>query len=248
MVTEYKLYSDERYYDNRCNFFGGLICTDLGVIRINTKCAEVRERFKLVRELKWGKISKDYLEAYKAWADIFFDDPFARFVGLKIDTTGTAWREFNPQDRKKKVPRDDKLKSAFHQFLLVSFGPLRDTKRWTVFHDAGLFKKDSVLNTIEFRFNKTYKRAFGQKTSRIIRFARSIDSKSKDLIQLVDVLLGVFSCIHLSEMPASEPKKKLCEHCQTRLSETGTTQKKLPRLTWHQWLPPDKFLERQKQR
>jgi hypothetical protein len=67
----------------------------------------------------------------------------------------------------------------FYQFLLVTFGPLRDTKRWWVYPDSGLFSREAVLTRVEFLFNLTYKQAFGPKSSRIIRLARSCDSSAQ---------------------------------------------------------------------
>ncbi len=136
----------------------------------------------------------------------------------------------------------DKLASVFYQFLLVSFGSLGDTKRWWVYPDAGFFSKDTVLDRVEFLFNRTYKKAFGPKTSRIIRIARAQDSKSNDLIQLVDVLLGAIGYIVCGKTPDSPARAALLQHCRERFDATPITIRGLDRLSVKEWQDPDHFV------
>jgi len=170
MITEYELYSDERKHKNANGnhlLLGGVICTDKGRMRLRDALSQVRNKFGLSREMRWSKVSKAYLDAYKAWMDVYFADPYARFSLLTANLSSSEWSKFRPNP-KGCSSRDQKLISVFYQFLLVSFGALRDTKRWWVYPDAGFFTRDSVLKRVEFLFNRTYKRAFGPKTSRII--------------------------------------------------------------------------------
>ena len=184
--------------------------------------------------MKWEKISRGYLDAYRAWVDVFFEDRWARFSLFQIDPSSRDWISFRPRPERR-PSHDDRLASAYHQFLLVTFGPLRDTKRWWVYHDAGLFSRDTVLNRVEFLFNRTYKQAFGPKSSRVIRLARARDSKTADLVQLADVLLGALSFNVLGDRPESPGKAQLVDHCIARL---GT---KPARVSVNVWVPPERF-------
>jgi hypothetical protein len=243
MITEYELYSDEREVsvEGRRRFFlGGVVCTQTGRDRLLTSLSRVRQRFSLSREMKWGKVSDRYLDAYKGWTDVFFNDPFSRFSMLWVDRSSRDWRSFRPRSDRR-VSQDDRVASLFYQFLLVTFGPLRDTKRWWVYPDAGLFSRDAVLDRVEFLFNRTYKRAFGSKSSRIIRLARSRDSGRTDLVQLADVLLGVFSFRAFGSTPESHPKADLVSHCLARLDRGPTTSRGMARLALQEWQPPDRF-------
>lgn len=89
--------------------------------------------------MKWGKVSQRYLEAYRAWVDVFFEDPFVRFSLFQIDRRSKEWVTFQPRPGRR-LSQDDRLISAYYQFLLVTFGPLRDSKRWCVYPDAGCFR------------------------------------------------------------------------------------------------------------
>jgi hypothetical protein len=136
---------------------------------------------------------------------------------------------------------DEPLASVYYQFLLTTFGCLHDTRRWWVFPDAGYFSKDKVLERVEFLFNRTYKKAFGPKISRIIRLARALDSKRSDLVQLADILLACCANSQFSLTPESSPKQALLEHFKNRGKSCSVTQKGLPKVTVHSWVPPKRL-------
>jgi hypothetical protein len=185
-MNEYELYADER--QTRPFFWlGGVICTDKGRSRLLGKLLDVRSQYSLEREMKWRRVSRAYFDAYRSWVDVFLGDPFARFSLFQIDQSSNEWSTFRARPDRRST-RDDKLASAYYQFLLITFGPLHDSARWWVYPDAGLFSKDAVFDRVEFLFNRTYKRAFGPKSSRVIRLVRPRDSSATDLIQLADVL------------------------------------------------------------
>lgn len=243
MITEYELYSDERY----CNIpgvrylcIGGLICTSRRREHLNAGLQLVRERSGLGGEIKWGRISSHHFDSYQDYMRVFFKDRYARFCLLSVNCSDQPWTSFVPRPGRA-VQRDDRLASVFHQFLLVTFGPLHDTKRWTVYHDAGFFSQDRTLKNVEFLFNRTYKRAFGPKTSRIIRFADSLDSRATDLIQLADLLLGAETCRALDVPLTSPARRKMLESYQAMLSETPQTATGFPKIQVAAWVPPDRF-------
>jgi len=240
MITEYELYSDERYQNSHHLLLGGVICTQQRRKALQQALNKVRESFGLMREMRWAKVSSRYLDAYKTWVDVFFDDPYARFLLLKVDRKDPEWRTFSPRAARKPT-LDDQLAFVFYQFLLLSFYPLRDTKRWWVYPDSGFFSKDKVLNRVEFLFNRTYKSAFGPKTSRVIRLTRTRDSKSEDLIQLVDVLLGAISCDVTGNFPTGTARAALVEHCHNRWKGKPITQRGFEKILVKTWQRPDKF-------
>src|SRR6266540_5090572 len=243
MVTEYELYADEREtrgHSGHWLWLGGVVCTDKGRARLLDGLLEVRGRYGLLHEMKWQKVSQRHWGAYRAWVDVFFDDPSARFSLLQVDLSSREWATFRP--RPDRPPsRDDRLASAYYQFLLVTFSPLRDTKRWWVYPDAGLFSRDTVLDRVEFLFNRTYKRAFGPKTSRTIRLARTRDSAKTDLVQLADVLLGALSCNVVGDRPESPPRAQLMDHCARRLAANPLTPRGLRRVSPNRWVHPEDY-------
>ena len=238
-ITEYHLYSDERLHPKPYIILGGIVCTDKGADRIHDQLSKVRADYGLTREMRWTKISRKYSEEYTAWIDAFFQDNFSRFSMLVIDTSDPRWLQLKTSQRR--TQSDSLLSSAFYQFLLTTFGKLRDTKRWHVFHDRGFFRRDEVINQIEFRFNSTYKKAFGSNTSRIIRSAQSRDSKQEDLIQLADVLLNVFSHFVLDIKVHNIAKCGMVDHGKNKLDRTPKTKRGFDKLSVHQWVHPSDF-------
>lgn len=240
MITEYELYSDERYEDGEKLLLGGLVVTDRGRVRIANSLQSLRSQYGLSHEMRWGRVSRRYLKAYEEWVDAFFTDPFARFSCLAVDTSSGDWRRFRPS-RGHRPQRDAKLASVFYQFLLVTFGGLHDTKRWWVYPDAGFFNKEETLDRVEFLFNRTYKKAFGAKTSRIIRLARSRDSKKEDCIQLADILLAAFSYGSANTTPVSDARRLLVSYFEQQRRDVPTTKRGLPKISSTNWMPPEKF-------
>jgi hypothetical protein len=241
LITEYELYSDERK-DSPKGFLilGGVVCTDRGRDRLLAALAEVRQGHALQGEFHWGKTSTHCLNGYKAWIDVFFDDPHARYSALTVDRTGSDWRMFRTALRSASN-HDDPLASVYYQFLLTTFGPLHDTSRWSVFPDAGYFSRNEILNNVEFLFNRTYKKAFGPKSSRIIRLARALDSKRSNLVQLADIILACSAISQFSIVQTSAAKQALVEHFTSRQNSTAATQRGLKKINLHSWVPPERF-------
>src|SRR5262249_1055112 len=92
----------------------------------------------------------------------------------------------------------------------------------------------------------TYKKAFGPKSSRVIRSARSLDSGRTDLIQLTDVLLGAVTFLTSNGTPASLAKVELVEHCRTAFEMSNNTTRGMRRLSHHAWVPPEQFFRRRR--
>ncbi len=221
----YELYSDERYHPpgNHYLMLGGVICTMHRGEQLVQKLAQVRSAFNLTREMHWGKVSKEYLDAYK-------------------DST---WKSFSPRANKTSN-QDERLASAFYQFLLVSFGGIFDTISWGVYPDKGFFSKDTVVDRVGFLLNRVYKRAYGPKRPRVIHSISAQDSKKIELIQLADVLLGAFS---YSMAPSGDPnyglkseaRLDLVEYCKEAIGRRPMDKYHRAKIVVRQWVPPEQF-------
>jgi hypothetical protein len=134
MITEYELYGDERKEKRGTRYLtlAGIICTSFGRDRLLTRLQSIRQSHGLIQEMRWAKISSRHLDGYKEWLDAFFDDPSARHVLLSVNQSSLDWRAFRAQYCGPSG-EDRALASVYYQFLLVAFGPLRDTKRWCVY-------------------------------------------------------------------------------------------------------------------
>ncbi len=246
MRTCYELYSDERYHPgNRYLILGGVICTMYRREQLVQRLTQVRATFNLTREMHWEKVSKAYLGAYKAWADAFLQDDLARFSLFVIDTSDPTWKNFNPRANRTSN-RDEKLASAFYQFLLVSFGGIYDTMSWGVYSDKGFFSKDTVVDRVSFLLNRVYKRAYGPKRPRVIHSISAQDSKKAELIQLTDVLLGSlsYSIVPIRDVNhelKSAAKLDLVEYCKEAIGRRPKDKYNRDKIAVRQWVPPEQF-------
>jgi hypothetical protein len=237
MITEYELYSDERKDTPKGYLIlGGIVCTNRGRERLLAGLSESRKCHGLGHEIGWGKVSKSYLDGFKAYLDVFFDDPHARYSVLVVHLVSAEGHASLG-----KMRHDDMLASIYYQFLHTTFGRLSDTKRWWVYPDAGFFSKDTVLDRVEFLFNRTYKKAFGPKSSRIVRLARALDSKRSNLIQLADLMLGCVALAKFDRAPESIPRREFLAHFTARRDASLVTERGLSRFVIRSWVPPEQF-------
>jgi hypothetical protein len=244
MRMNYELYSDEHYHHlpgKRYLMVGGVICTEKRGEKLISGLSQVRTVFNLSKEMHWEKVSRSYLNAYKAWVDVFLNDDLSRFSLFIIDTSSSAWNMFKPHPNRK-ANLDQRLASAYYQFLLVSFGGIFDTISWGVYPDKGFFSRDKVVESVGFLLNRTYKKALGATKPRIIQSIGAQDSKRVELIQLTDVLLGSLS---YSAMPSSEltsvAKLALVDHCRAGIKQNPTDKYGRERIMIKQWVLPEQF-------
>jgi hypothetical protein len=75
-----ELYCDESATHGGGGFyFGALICSPVRAMILREGLKKVRVNNNCKRKMKWTKVSQKMLSAYKAFVDVFFDDPFAYF-------------------------------------------------------------------------------------------------------------------------------------------------------------------------
>ena len=239
MITEYCLFADESRRTGSL-FLGGLICTKQGAARLKKRLYQLRGDFGISREMKWTKASKRYCSGYEAWLDVFLTDPSARYSVLHLNQSSKEWHQFNPNTARK-PSTDSKISSAYHQFLVTTFGRLSDTKRWSVYPDQGLFKSERKWQSVEFLFNRTYRSLFGSKSSRIIRFVESQDSHDEDLLQLSDMILGIVGALALNQTPTAPCKNSLAGRLRDSNKDDPHTKRGLPKILLRPWINPDAF-------
>ncbi len=240
----YELYSDEHYHHipgRHYLILGGVVCTANRGERLKKSLLEVRTTLNLTKEMHWGNVSNKYLDAYKAWANVFLKDDLARFSLFIIDLSGSAWNNFNPRSTRT-ANLDDKLASAYYQFLLVTFGGIHDRISWNVYPDAGFYSRDKVVQRVGFLLNTTYKKALGPKRVRIIGRIGAQDSKRVDLIQLADVLLASLSYgVIPSPALTSAARLELVNYCMTGINQNLKDKYGRDRLVVKHWVLPEDF-------
>lgn len=120
MAKEFIIYADEsvgkgKYYSN---FFGGALVTSTDLARVVSELNRVKQTQQLNQEIKWVKVTPNYLEKYKALMDAFFD--LVKNGKVKVRIMFTANRHV-PQELTDHH-RENKYYYLYYQFLKHAFG------------------------------------------------------------------------------------------------------------------------------
>lgn len=191
----YIIYCDESDRKGRLfsNFFGGVILksSDQQIIQalLNQKKADLN----LHSEIKWQKISANYLEKYKEFISYYFSFIAAGRLKIRIMFSQNLHRPLNLTSKQK----DDTYFHLYYQFLKHAFGIAHcnpdalDRVYFTILLDqipgtkekANLFKGflSNIPNTPEFYGSNLF-----------IPRSRIADVESKDhvILQGMDIILG----------------------------------------------------------
>lgn len=114
------IYADEsesrgRYFSN---FFGGALVSSTDLAHVTERLAFAKREQNLHGEIKWIKVTQNYLEKYKAVMDAFFD--LVQESRIKVRIMFTANRHV-PQDLTAEQ-RQNKYFLLYYQFLKHAFG------------------------------------------------------------------------------------------------------------------------------
>ena len=86
MSKEFVIYADES--DRRgplfSNFFGGVIVASTDLVEVISVLQDAKTRENLFNEIKWVKVTENYLEKYKTVISAFFDLVRQKKVRVRI--------------------------------------------------------------------------------------------------------------------------------------------------------------------
>ena len=197
-TMEYIIYSDEsisrgEYFSD---FFGGVLVRSRDIYEVTTAIEAKKQELNLLGEIKWVKVSVNYLEKYKEMMDLFFS--FIKQDKLKLRI---MFRDTN------QVPSNldhdhiaNRYKLLYYQFIKHSFG---------LIHHCDNPKEDTYLKLyfdklpISTEENDAFKAHIGfMQNLRAFKKARikirpddiaEIDSKKHNLQQCMDIVLGAMA-------------------------------------------------------
>jgi len=119
-AVEYIIYTDEsdkrgKYYSN---FYGGVLVRSLDIQGIVRRLERCKAELRLHREVKWQKVTANYLEKYKALMDAFFQEVGAGRVKVRIMFTQNLFvpSGLTPEQRR------NEYYLLYYQFIKHAFG------------------------------------------------------------------------------------------------------------------------------
>jgi len=120
MSKEFAIYADES--DRRgplfSNFFGGILVVSTDLAEVVAMLQEAKNRENLFGEIKWTKVTENYLEKYKNVISVFFDLVRQKKVRVRIMFTDNRHVPFGLT----KDQSENEYFMLYYQFIKHAFG------------------------------------------------------------------------------------------------------------------------------
>ena len=103
MSTEYIIYSDESasFGTVFSNFYGGALIRSEHIDTVRRLLAEKKTELNLYKEVKWQKVTANYLDKYRALMALFFDLIDEDIIKVRIISPKIyTFRAASPRSRK----------------------------------------------------------------------------------------------------------------------------------------------------
>ncbi len=190
-TLEYILYCDESSEKGKKvgDFYGGCLVDGHSINRLNAALNDRKRELNLTGEVKWTKVTENYLEKYKALMTTFFD--FVRSGDIKVRIM------FRYMEDMPSVPgnADEKYFKLYYQFIKHGFGFLyagfQNPTYIRIYLDQLPDKKEKCETFKNYLLAMQRSRDFLH-SNIVIRSDDIAEVKSHDhvLLQCVDVILG----------------------------------------------------------
>ncbi|TGE27700.1 DUF3800 domain-containing protein [Hymenobacter metallicola] len=229
---EYRIYCDESVKDGKffSNFYGGVLVRSRDLKRVEKAINKVCDDHHFNTEIKWQKVTANYLDKYIALMDTFFDLMEADLVKVRIMFTQNANRPLNLSDEQ----LQNEYFILYYHFFHHAFGLQYSNTTGKPLYVRAYF--DQLPDTLPKRqaFKEYIKGLQTKPEFRLahIRFRKDditeVDSKTHRLLQFLDVVLGSMA-FRLNDKHLEKPdgarlrgkrtvaKEKLYKHINNRI-------------------------------
>lgn len=208
-----EVFIDESSQNNHAYFVMGGIIIPLELVQPFTDLLLAARKPELPQgELKWAKVSRSKLAAYKRHVDVFFDCPFkdaAHFHSLVVQSAKQDHNKFNSGSREIGFNKE-----VFQ--LSMKFARLY-TNRFHIYPDERTTTQK--LDELRLMLNRMINRK-DPKRDWPFRRVQFRDSAKTPILQLVDIISGAIAYRlngHDKARGASPAKIALCEHILKRV-------------------------------
>jgi len=233
MATEFVIYTDESVKDGEyfSNFYGGALVRSSDLAKVIETLAQIKAKQNLHGEIKWTKVTGNYLDKYLAVMDVFFDLIANDVVKTRIMFTNNTYipTGLSPEQRKTEYHR------LYYQFIKHGFGLAHSNVENDDRKLVRLNLDQMPTSREETARFKAYLEALSQNPALRragVRFDKQqiaeVDSKDHDILQCLDVVLGAM-VFRLNDHHKLKPegqhrrgkktiaKEKLYKHISTRV-------------------------------
>jgi hypothetical protein len=178
-MQDYVVYCDETYIQKKVAFaFGGLICTPIRAGILKKKLEKIRSEFNCREELKWNRISFRLLNVYRVFVGTFLNDPHVRYSVMPV-IKGPYWNDWEPTE-------EERFFKAYYLFLMRNIRPY---SRYEIYCDTKELQKSYRWSRMHYLINQKRRIEWDLKRKNVRKLEHK-DSKTEDLLQRADILLG----------------------------------------------------------
>ena len=210
----FSFYADEAGISrDRYTVVGGLTLRTKRLESVNQAVQEFREKYGIYAEMKWSKTSNQKVDAYLAFAELFFDllqDNRIHFHCIIFDNYKANHKKFNDGSA------DVGLSKLYYQLILHKFIKKCGKNGNRLFACLDHRTSSTPLENVRKMLNAAASRDLGM-THEPLAQLTSADSKNTPVLQLNDLILGAVCSIrnkkHLKP-ETREAKKRLAEYVQ----------------------------------
>ncbi|TWU21732.1 hypothetical protein Pla52o_39190 [Novipirellula galeiformis] len=233
MATEFVIYTDESVKDGAyfSNFYGGVLVRSHDLLSVSGRLAACKAEQNLHGELKWTKVTENYLDKYASVMDAFFDLIAADLAKVRIMFTNNT---YIPQGLTSEQ-RQSEYHRLYYQFIKHGFGLAFSNEE----HDGPKRVRLNMDQMPTSREETAKFKSFIEALSRNPEMRRAnvdfdrqqiaeVNSKDHDLLQCLDVVLGAMT-FRLNNLHQVKPegqsrrgkrtiaKEKLYKHISARV-------------------------------
>ncbi|MGB7343036.1 MAG: DUF3800 domain-containing protein [Pirellulaceae bacterium] len=198
MATEFVIYTDESVKDGEffSNFYGGALVRSSDLADVMETLANIKADQNLHGEIKWTKVTGNYLDKYIAVMDVFFDLIANDAVKARVMFTNNTYIPvgLNAEQRQTEYHR------LYYQFIKHGFGLVHSH----VEHEGPKLVRLNMDQMPTSREETAQFKAFLEALSRNPELRRAgvgfdkrqiaeVDSKDHDILQCLDVVLGAMT-------------------------------------------------------
>ncbi|MGI8436764.1 MAG: DUF3800 domain-containing protein [Chthoniobacterales bacterium] len=205
---EYWIFCDESVQEGSkfSNCFGGVIVPAASHVDVENRLRIAKAEIGFLKELKWQRVTEQWLQGYERMITVFFDVIRAGDVRMRV-----MFRASDTPEMLSRAQRDDSYFKLYYQFIKHAFGlahvPDRaDGTRLRLFFDQFPHTREKVTQ---------FKGFLGAlPDAAAVRHAKlhlspdhitEVNSKEHVLLQCVDVVLGAMA-FRLNEMHLVKPE------------------------------------------
>lgn len=220
---EYIIYCDESVSKGRyfSDFYGGALVRSTDLDYVKAIIDNKKQELNLLNEIKWTKVTGQYLEKYKAMMDVFFDLIRQDKIKIRIMFRQNAQEPINLS----KNQIDNGFHLLYYQFVKHAFG--LTFRNENLNQDVFLRLYFDRLPATKFQ-NETFKAyIYGLQGTNKFQNSRikiksedivEIDSRNHSIQQCMDIILGSMA-FRLNNMHRIKPDSARCRGKKTIAKE-----------------------------